>query len=95
MTIDFTQLLNYGVLGILVLALLFGFVWAKPAVEDLKASKAKAEQQRDEAVKLWQDNVIPLLQDFNEATKSLIPILQQLVSQQLQQRGGTTRRTPK
>lgn len=93
--IDFTQILNYGVLGIVVLALIFGYLWAKPAVDDLKARAEKAEAQRDEALKLWQDNVIPLLQDFNEATKSLIPILQQLVGQQLQQRrssGG--RRTP-
>lgn len=90
---DLTTLLNYGALGLIVLALLFGYLWSKPSVDDLKEQLRKTEKQRDDSVELWNTTVIPLLQDFNEATKSLIPILQALVNQQMQ--NSSQRRPPR
>lgn len=46
--------------------------------------KHEAERQRDEAMRLAQDQLIPLLLSFTSATQSLLPLLQNLISQ----RGG-------
>jgi hypothetical protein len=78
--------LNYGVLGLLVMAIFMGWVWAKPAVDRLLAErdrliseKAKAEEQRDAAIAIAQDKLIPLLTTFVTTTETLIPLLQEIV----------------
>ena len=89
--------LNYGVLGIVVVCLITGLLWAKPAVERLLAErdqqierllaerdrlileKQKAEEQRDTAIAIAQDKVIPLLGEFTNVTQTLIPLLQEAI----------------
>lgn len=78
--------LNYGVLGLVVLAIFFGWIWAKPSVDRLIAErdrliveKQKAEDQRDAAIAIAQDKLVPLLTSFVSTTQTLIPLLQDLV----------------
>lgn len=97
--------LNYGVLGLVVLGLIFGWLWAKPAVERLLAErdqqierlaaerdrliaeKSKAEEQRDVAIAIAQDKLVPLLVEFTSVMQTLIPLLQRIVRE-----GGDDRR---
>lgn len=61
--------LQYGVLGLVVVALLFGWLWAKPAVQQLLEDKKRAEEQRDEAYRQWETRVLPLLSQFADAAE--------------------------
>lgn len=94
---EITPFLNLGVLGLLVIAIFFGWVWAKPSVEKvideknasiarleaerdrLLGEKTKAETQRDEAIAIAQDRIVPLLVTFVSTTQTLIPLLQEVV----------------
>jgi hypothetical protein len=94
---EVTPYLNYGVLGLLVLAIFFGWVWAKPAVDRIIAERdaavaqliaerdrlieerARAEQQRDAALAIAQDKIVPLLTSFVSTSQTLIPLLQEIV----------------
>jgi hypothetical protein len=89
-----TYVLGYGVLGIVAVALAFGFLVPKSAVEkardqaraDISAElqrtieeKRDVEEQRDEAMKIAQTQIVPLLVSFTATATSLIPLLQELV----------------
>jgi hypothetical protein len=89
--------LNYGTLGLLVIAIFVGWVWAKPSVDRvlgekdasidrltqerdrLIEEKTKAEEQRDAAIAIAQDKIVPLLTTFVSTTQTLIPLLQEIV----------------
>lgn len=45
----------------------------------LIAEKTKAEEQRDAALKIAQEQIVPLLTSFVATSQSLIPLLQELV----------------
>lgn len=47
--------------------------------ERLRADKQKAEDQRDAALKVAQEQLVPLLTSFVATSQSLIPLLQELV----------------
>lgn len=97
MPADLAPFLNYGVLGLVVVAILTGLLWARPSVERVLAErdahlaslteerdrlieeKARAEEQRDAAISIAQDKIVPLLTSFNATTQTLIPLLQELV----------------
>jgi hypothetical protein len=53
----------------------------------LVAEKREAERERDDALRVTRDQLIPLLINFTAATQSLLPILQGLASQGQRQRG--------
>jgi len=81
---------NFGVLGLVVLSLITGWLWPKPSVDHLEAEKdravaerEKAEAQRDAMASVLQERLLPVVGDFINTTRNLLPILQQL--QQLQQ----------
>jgi hypothetical protein len=72
--------------AIMVVLFLLGLLWTKHSVDDIKrqrdlerADKEKAQEERDAALKVVQDRVIPLLENFNAVTGGLIPLLQGLV----------------
>jgi hypothetical protein len=52
------------------------------------AEKRQAEEQRDEAVKMAQTQLVPLLVQFTATTTALIPLLQELVRNQERRNGG-------
>ena len=65
---------------VLVLA---GWLWTKHAVDEIKRERDKAETraehaeaQRDEALKIAQEKMLPLLAAFTTATDALLPLLQ-------------------
>jgi len=49
-------------------------------VERLVAEKAHVEEQRDDALKIAQTQIVPLLVQFNATVAALLPLLQELVS---------------
>lgn len=55
--------LQYGVLGLVIAALLLGWLWAKPSVDQLKADKSAVEAQRDALIEAYETQVIPVLTD--------------------------------
>lgn len=87
---DISTFVNFGVLGLVVLSLVTGWLWTKPSVDRLEkerdrllAEKEHLAAQRDAMAQVLQDKLLPVVGDFITTTKSLLPILQQL--QQLQQ----------
>lgn len=60
------SLLSSSVLGLVIILALFGWVWFKPAVEELKERAEKAERQRDDLIKTYEDEIIPVLRDVSE-----------------------------
>lgn len=75
MSTDPTGLIQFGVLGVIIFLILFGWLWAKPSVDQLKVDKEKAEQERDSLFKLYQDQVLPALINTNEI---IVPLLKEL-----------------
>lgn len=92
--------LNYGTLGLLVVAIFFGWVWAKPSVDRVLAAKDEAilrlveerdrliterdqaEEQAAAAVAIAQEKLVPLLVTFTSITQTLIPLLQEIVREE-------------
>lgn len=77
--------INFGVLGLLVLGLLTGFIWGKPAVERLIADKEralaerdKAFEQRDAMATVLQDRLLPVVAEFITTTRAFLPVLQEI-----------------
>ena len=82
--------LNFGVLGLVVLSLITGWLWTKPSVDRLVeekqraiAERDKAYAQRDAMAEVLQEKLLPVVGEFIATTAALLPILQQI--QQLQQ----------
>lgn len=87
---DVTTWVNFGVLGLVVLSLITGWLWTKPSVDKLQDEKDRAvkerersDAQRDAMAQVLQEKLLPVVGDFITTTKALMPVLQQL--QQLQQ----------
>ena len=55
-------LAQYGLLGLVLLMLLTGWLWAKPAVDDMK-------KQHELERKLWEERLLPSLRDLAEALR--------------------------
>lgn len=79
---DPTDLVQFGVLGIILLLILAGWLWAKPAVDDLKDRLAKTESQRDALIEVYEREVIPALRDATSgamrsvsAVEGITPVL--------------------
>jgi len=57
----------------------------------LIAEKTRAEEQRDEALKIAQTQLVPMLVQFNATVSALIPLLQDLVARREGHERGTRR----
>lgn len=64
--LDLTSLIQYGVLGVVLILVLFGYLWAKPSVDRVLEDKAKVEKQRDDLLDLYQNEVIPVLREVKD-----------------------------
>ncbi len=79
------SLIQQGVLGLVIVALLLGWLWARPSVDQLKRDKeaaearaVRAEEQRDKlAVEL--QAALPVLTETMTACRRMLPLLQELV----------------
>jgi hypothetical protein len=91
-----SYILSFGLPGIVILAFAFGFIHPKGALQkardearrDLETEnkrlleeKRHAEEQRDAALAMARDHVVPLLTSFNASVSALLPVLQELVHQ--------------
>lgn len=89
-----SYILNYGVLGVVALALAFRILVPRGAVEEAREQGRadviaerdraivradKAEQKLETQQRLSQEQLLPLLQSFVQSTSTLIPILQGIV----------------
>lgn len=75
--------INFGVLGLLALGLITGWLWPKHAVERIIKEKEKAEAQRDAMAQVLQDKLLPVVGDFITTTHVLLPVLQEMHRQRL------------
>jgi hypothetical protein len=78
--------LNLGVLGIVFWLFVGGHLHSDREVgrqdDELNRvleDKRRAEEQRDEALRITHDEVVPILKSFVDTTTALIPLLQELV----------------
>lgn len=76
-TVD--QFIKYGIVGAVISALLTGLLWAKPAVDGVIKRAERAEAQRDEMLKVWEDKILPALSDSTAIAKEMKPILIDMV----------------
>lgn len=70
--LDFAK---YGILGLVLLAIVGGWLWAKPSVDQLKADKGLAEARADkmqETVEL----AVPALAEAAKAFKDVAPLVE-------------------
>lgn len=74
------QWVQYGVLGGVVVCMMFGLLVPKPTVDRILADKQRAEDQRDALTASFQSTVIPALVEFNRTAETLIPLLQQAIT---------------
>ncbi len=97
-----TYILGYGVCGVAVVLFALGYIIPKPVKDSavtaaradvvaenqrLRDALAKAEEQRDEALKVAQTQLVPLLAQFTATSSGLIPLLQELVRSREDDRG--------
>lgn len=87
---DVTTWVNFGVLGLVFLGVMTGWIWAKPSVDKLieerdraLKEREKADAQRDAMAQVLQEKLLPVVGDFINTTRALMPVLQQI--QTLQQ----------
>lgn len=86
---------QYGIPGLVIAALLVGWLWAKPAVDRLLSDKEKAELQRDELLRIYEEKMLPALTDSISVTRDLKPVMQEVstllaqVKSEMQRREGT------
>lgn len=69
------EFIQYGVLGLVVLGFLVGYIWPKPAVDRILKDKEAAEHQRDAMIEAWNHEVIPILQALPE---KVVPAIAEL-----------------
>lgn len=74
--LDFVQ---YGVLGLIIVALLLGWLWAKPSVDQLRVDKERAEAQRDALMDTLQEKVLPVLAQTSQVNEAMRPVLSEVV----------------
>jgi hypothetical protein len=70
---------TFGLPGLIIALMLMGWLWAKPAVDDLKDRTKRAEDQRDQMLKVYEDMIIPKLVATDEVLTSMKPVLLDVV----------------
>lgn len=77
--------INFGVLGLLFVAAILGFIYFKPSVEKmleerdrLIKERDKMADQRDAMSSVLQEKLLPIVSDFVSTTRALLPVLQEI-----------------
>lgn len=78
-------LVNYGVLGLLVVLGIAGLISFRPHTRSLEAERDralierdKADAQRDAMAETFQKELLPVLTKFLTTTEALLPLLQRM-----------------
>jgi molybdopterin biosynthesis enzyme len=87
-----TMLFQYGLPGLVIAALLVGLLWAKPSVDRLIKDKEKAEAQRDELLRIYEEKMLPALTDSIVVTRDLKPVIQEVTTVLAQVREDLSRK---
>ena len=87
-----STLLQYGIPGLVIAALLLGLLWAKPSVDRLIEDKERAEKQRDELLRVYEEKMLPALADSIVVTRDLRPIMQDVANTLAQVKGELEKR---
>lgn len=76
--------INFGVLGLLVLGFITGWIWTKVSVDKIieerdrcLRERDRAFAERDEMAKIVHKEVLPLVGEFVTATNTFVPAIQQ------------------
>lgn len=75
---DPIDLVQFGVLGVVLALFLVGWAWAKPAVDRLIADKERAEAQRDALIEAYQTSIIPALTEATAATGRAVSAIEEM-----------------
>ena len=59
---------SYGISGLVIAALLLGWIWPKPAVDRILESEARAIARADALEQTVKDQVVPILSEVARAT---------------------------
>lgn len=81
---------TYGIAGLVIVALLLGWMWPKPSIDrlvkdherelaDLRRDHDRVVGQRDALFRMTEDKVIPALTQSNAITSALQPVLEDVV----------------
>lgn len=79
-SINLGELIQYGILGIILLAIMFGYLWPKPSVDHMVedyaatrdrviADKRLAEDRAEKAEAFVRDTALPALAEATEAIR--------------------------
>lgn len=70
---------QYGIAGLVIVALLLGLLWAKPAVDALKERATRAEALSDEMLRVYSDQILPALSASTAINQEMKPLLLDVV----------------
>ena len=73
------EFVQYGVLGLVIVALLLGWLWAKPGVDELRTRAERAEAQRDALMDTMQKEVLPVLAQTSQVNEAMRPVLAEVI----------------
>jgi hypothetical protein len=78
---------QFGVTGMVIGALLTGWLWAKPAVDRLIKDKEHAEAQRDRLLTVYEERIMPTMGEAVGTLKEVAPALAEIkiILQQVQE----------
>lgn len=71
----FFSWLQFGVLGLVIAAALFGWIWFKPAVDNLLNRLERLEKKLDDREDFIRTVVMPAVSESNELLKEVAAIL--------------------
>lgn len=71
-----TDLVQFGVLGVMLGLVALGVFWPKPSVDDLLKRLERTEGQRDALIETYQAEIIPALRDANRGTTKAVTALE-------------------
>ena len=70
---------NLGVLGIVFWLFVRGQLHSSEEMDHEREARLKAEEQRDDALKVAREQLVPALVAFNATMAALVPLLQEMV----------------
>ncbi len=84
--------LQFGLPGLVIASLIMGLLWARPAVETIIKRAERAEAQRDELVKVYEERILPALTENVAVNREMKPILLDVIRtlEQVKQASGVS-----